>query len=114
MRLAQDLQDMPPELRQFIQGENAAVRQRHLARHGDVPPTAQPDIGDGMMRGATRPARDHRRPAAREPGNAVDARGLKGLGRGHGWQDGREPLRQHRRARPWRIKEEQMMVRTPA
>ena len=49
-RLAQDLEDMPPELRPFIQEEHAVVRQRHLARHGDVPATDQPDIRDRMMR----------------------------------------------------------------
>ena len=37
-RLAQDLEDMPPELRQFIQEEHAVVCQRHLARYGDLAP----------------------------------------------------------------------------
>jgi hypothetical protein len=40
--LSQDLEDMPPERQQFIQEENAVVRPRHLARHGEVPAADQP------------------------------------------------------------------------
>jgi hypothetical protein len=32
-RLAQDLQDMPPALRQFLQAAHAVMCPRHLARH---------------------------------------------------------------------------------
>jgi hypothetical protein len=53
-RLAQDLEDMPPELRQFIQAAHAVVRQRHLARRGDVPAADQSDIRNRMMWGTTR------------------------------------------------------------
>jgi hypothetical protein len=35
---------MPPELRQFIQEEDAVVRLQHLARHGEVPAADQPHI----------------------------------------------------------------------
>jgi hypothetical protein len=44
-RLAQDLEDMPPELRQFIEEEHAVVRQRHLAQHREVP-AADPPTGE--------------------------------------------------------------------
>jgi hypothetical protein len=43
----------------------------------------QPDIGDGVMGGAKGPGRDQGRPVAREAGDAVDARRLNGLGKGH-------------------------------
>ncbi len=47
-RLAQDLQDMAAELGELIQEEHAIVGQRHFARHGDLAPTDQPRIRDGM------------------------------------------------------------------
>jgi hypothetical protein len=43
-RLAQDLQDVAAELRQFIQQENAVVGQGDFAGHGDVPAPDQPHI----------------------------------------------------------------------
>jgi hypothetical protein len=49
--LAQDLQDMAAELRQFIQNEDAVVRQRHFAGHRDLPAPDQPHIGDGVAGG---------------------------------------------------------------
>jgi hypothetical protein len=79
-RLAQDLEDMAPALRQFIQEENAMVRQRHLARPGEVAAADQPHLRDRLMGGATRAGRDQRRAGAREASDAVDARGLEGLG----------------------------------
>jgi hypothetical protein len=48
-RLPQDLQDMAAALGQLIQEEHAMVRQRHLARHGHVPPTDQSRIRDGLV-----------------------------------------------------------------
>ncbi len=86
-RLAQDLEDMPPALRQFIEEEHAVVRQRHLARRGDVPAADQPHIRDRLRRGATRAGRDQCRAGAREASDAVDARGLEGFGERHRRQD---------------------------
>jgi hypothetical protein len=43
-RLPQDLQDMAPELRQFIQKEHVMVRQRHVPRHRHRPAADQADI----------------------------------------------------------------------
>jgi hypothetical protein len=40
--LAQDLQHMAAELRQFIEEEHAVVRQRHFARHRPCPPPISP------------------------------------------------------------------------
>jgi hypothetical protein len=50
-RLAQDLEDMAPELGPFIQKEHTMVRQRHLARTGEMLAADQSHIRDGMMRG---------------------------------------------------------------
>ena len=52
--------------------------------------------------------------AAGEAGDAVNTRGLDGLGQGHGRQDGGESAGQHRLARPWRAKDEDVVGRTPA
>jgi hypothetical protein len=48
-RLAQDLDNMAPDLRPFIQEENVVVRPRDLARHGEVPAAGQPHVRDRMM-----------------------------------------------------------------
>jgi hypothetical protein len=57
-RLAQDFQDVTAELRELIEKQNAFVRQRHLARHGHLAPTDQPDVRNGVVRGATRAGGD--------------------------------------------------------
>jgi hypothetical protein len=77
-------------------------------------PADRSHIGDGVLRGATRAGGDPRRAGAGEPGDAVDTRGLNRLGEGHRRQDGGKPPCQHRLARPWGTKEEDIMVRTPA
>jgi hypothetical protein len=64
--------------------------------------------------GATRVCRDARGAIAREADDAMDARRLNGLGEGHRRQDGGEPPGQHRLARPWRTKKEDVVGRTPA
>jgi hypothetical protein len=48
-RLAQDLEDMPPALRPFIQDEHAVGRPQSLARRGQVPAADQPHIRDGVI-----------------------------------------------------------------
>jgi hypothetical protein len=113
-RLPQDLEDMAAELGPCIQEEHAVVGQRHFARHWHVAPDDQPDIGDGVVRGATRPGRDQRGALAGEARDAIDARGLNGLSQGHGGQDGGEPPGQGGRARPRGAEEEQIWVPMPA
>jgi hypothetical protein len=109
-RLAQDLEDMAAELGQFFQEAHAMVRQRHLARHGYPAATDQPCIRVGVVGGATRAGRDPRRAVPGAAGDAVDARGLKGLGEGHRRQDGGEPPGQHRLARPRGAEQEQIVA----
>ena len=78
--LAQDLQDVAAELRQFIQKEHPMVGQRHFARHRRVPPADQPYIGDGVMWGATRAGYDPRRTIPREGSDATDVGGVDRCG----------------------------------
>jgi hypothetical protein len=51
----------------------------------------------------------HRRALAGEARDAVEARGLDGLGEGHRRQDSGEPPRQHRRPRPGRPQEKDVV-----
>jgi hypothetical protein len=69
-RLAEHLEDVPPELRAFVQEAHAMVRQRPLARPRDLAATDQPHIRDGVMRGAKRPRGAERRAVAGEAGDA--------------------------------------------
>jgi hypothetical protein len=78
--LAQDPDDVAAELRPFIQKKDAVVRQRHVARQRHLAPADQPDIRDGVMRGTTRMGRDQGGAVAGAAGDAVEVRGLDGLG----------------------------------
>jgi hypothetical protein len=100
--LAQDLKDMATELGQFIQEEHAIVGQRHVSRHRHVAPADQPRIRDGVVGRATRARRDQRRTVAGEAGDAVDTRGLKDFGQGHGWQNGQTTSEHY--LPPWGMK----------
>jgi hypothetical protein len=84
--LAQHLQDMSAELRQFIQKEDPMVRQRHLTWPRHLAAPDQPHIGDGVMRGAKRARSDDGGTGAGEASDAMDAGGFEGLHQG---------LRQH-------------------
>jgi hypothetical protein len=90
------------------------VRQRHVPRRRHLAAADQAYIGDGVMRGAKRAGRDQRRAGAGAASDAVEARGLEGLGQAHRRQEGGEPPRQPRRARPRGAEHEEIMNRTPA
>jgi hypothetical protein len=111
--LTPHLQDMSAKLRPFIQQEHAMMRQGDLARHRELAATDQPDIGNGVMRGATRAPGHHCRAGTGEAGHVMDARGLQGFGETHGRHNGGQPACQHRLPYP-RWPQEHMMVRTPA
>jgi hypothetical protein len=66
------------------------------------------------MGGATRAGRHQRRAVAREAGDAVDARGLKGFRQRHRQQDSGQPPRQHRLPHRMYTEQEEIRVRTPA
>jgi hypothetical protein len=59
------------------------MRPRHLARHGDLTATDHTDVGDRVVRGATRPGGDAGTTPAGQAGDAVEAGGLDGLVQGH-------------------------------
>ncbi len=113
-RLPQDREHMACALRELIQQAHAMVGPRHLAWPRHLAATDQSRIRDGMMRGATRSRGDQRCAVAGEAGNAVEERGLNGLGEGHRWQDGGQPPCGHRLTRSRRSQEEDIMGRTPA
>jgi hypothetical protein len=69
--LAQHLQDVAAELRQFIQEEDAVVCQRPLARHRDLASPDQPHIGDGVMGGTKWARGDECGAGAGAAGNTV-------------------------------------------
>jgi hypothetical protein len=113
-RLPQDLEDIAAELGQFIQEAHPVVGPRHLARPWHVAAAGQPRVRNGMLGGAELAGRDQRRTCAGEPGDAVEARDLQGLGRGHRGQDGGQPPRQPRLPRPRGAEqEEDVLVRQP-
>jgi hypothetical protein len=77
-RLAQHLQDVAPELRQFIQKEDAVGRQRHFARPRQRPATDQTYIRDGEMWRMTGARRNQGRAVADEAGDTVHVGGHVG------------------------------------
>jgi hypothetical protein len=99
-RLASDLDPMAAKLGEFVEEQDAVVGPRPLAGRRHLATPDQPDSGDGVVRGATRASGHHRRASPGEAGDAVDARGLDSLGKGHRRQNRDEPPRQHRLARP--------------
>jgi hypothetical protein len=88
--------------------------QGHLARQRHLPPTDQPDIGDGVVRRPKRAGGDEGGALAGEAGDTVHARGFDGLWEGQIQQDGGEPTGQPRLARPGWTQEQDIMVTTPA
>jgi hypothetical protein len=90
-RLAQHLQDVAAALRPCIQEESAVVRQRHLPRLRHRPAADQAHIRDGVRGGPEGPGGDQGGPGAGEARDAVDTRGLDGLGEGHSGQEGAGP-----------------------
>ncbi len=68
----------------------------------------------GIVRRPKRSGDHDGRAVAGEAGDAVNPRGLNGLGKGHRRQDGGESAGQHRLARTWGTKEKDIMGRTPA
>jgi hypothetical protein len=78
-RLPQDLEHMAAEPRQLIQHEHPIVRQRHLPRHGDLAPTDQSDIRDGMLEATTRAGGKEGHAIAGEAGDERDGGGVEAL-----------------------------------
>ena len=71
-RLTQHFQHVASELRQLVQKQDTVVCQRHFARHGHLATPDQPDIGDGVMRGAKRAGRAQQGVGAGVAGDEVE------------------------------------------
>jgi hypothetical protein len=95
-RLSPDLEDLAPGLRQFIQEQEAVVRQGHLPRQGPLAAADHADSGDGVVGGQQGARRDEGGVAAGPAGDTVGASGVQDFGQRHGWQDSGEPTGQDR------------------
>jgi hypothetical protein len=104
---------MAPAIRQFIQEEHAIMSQRHLPRPRHLAASDQPHIGDRVMRRSTRTRGHDGRARASAASDAMDARGVEGIGQRHVAQEGRETSRQRQRASSCRPQYEQMMPECP-
>src|SRR5207245_6243069 len=105
-RLAERLEDVPPELRELVHEEDAAVRERYLAGADRAAPAEERGVGDRAVRCAHGPCRDER-PPIEKPRDAVDRRHLDRLLQRERRQDGRQAAREHRLAGAWRADEQQ-------
>src|SRR4030095_4276879 len=88
-RLAQDLQDMAPELGELIQEEHAMMDQRHVTRHRHAAPAVTPASemvwwGARHGRVVTHAVRSPVRPATRWMHVVSTASGRRIAGRGGG------------------------------
>ena len=75
-RLPQDLQRLPGKLRKLVQEQNAAVRQRHLARNGMSSAAEKPDGADCVVRSPERTSCHEFSAALGDSGDGMDARHL--------------------------------------
>jgi hypothetical protein len=76
------------------------MRQRHRTRQGPLAAADHADIGNGMVGGAEGAGGDDGGTPTGETLNAMDPRGLQGLGEVRRRQEGGEPGRQLRRIPP--------------
>jgi hypothetical protein len=80
--------DKAHPLGQLIAAQAGAMRRRHLAQHRHLAATDQPPSGNGLVGGALPPGGDARDAVDGQPGDAMNAGGVDGLGQGHRRQDG--------------------------
>ena len=107
--LAQDFQNRPGELRQFVEEEDTVMAEGHFARLGDGPAADEAGHGNGVMRAAERPLLQEP-PLAQKAGDAVYLGHFQGLGFAHGRQDSRDALGQHGLAASRRADHEDVMA----
>ena len=95
-RLAQHLQNVARELGQLIQEQNAVVRQADFARTRRSGAAAdQSGVRDGVMRRAKGPAGQQADAARKQPGDAMDLRGLDGFLKRQRRKNAGESFREH-------------------
>ena len=112
--LPEYFQSMLPELRHFVQEEDAAVRQADLAGPRPLPAADEARVRDGVMRRAEGPVADQRDVAGQHAGDGVDTRDIQRLGRGHARQDRGERARKERLARSRRSRHKDVVDETPS
>ncbi|GBE28988.1 hypothetical protein BMS3Bbin03_02946 [bacterium BMS3Bbin03] len=82
-RLPHHFQHIFLEFRQFIQKQNAVVRQAHFTRMGNLSAADQPGIADGVMGRAERPGGDKSFIRCQSAGNRVNFCGFQCLFKRH-------------------------------
>ena len=108
-RLAHRLQNAALELRQFVQKQNAVVRQRNFSRRRIDVAAEQSRVARRVMRRAKWPARHQRLARPQQPDDAVNLRRLQRLVQSQRRQNRRQPLGQHGFAGAGRADEQRVM-----
>ena len=108
-RLAQAIQHLGLELRQFVEKQDAIVRERNLPRLGVHAAADQRRHRGGMVRASER-ATVSQGAACESAGNRMDHRHFEEFAWGQGRQDRRQALGQHRLARPGRAAHQEVMA----
>ena len=108
--LAEHFEDVPLELRQFVQKEHPVVGQTDLPRTGIVAPAQKPRVRNGVVGRGEGPPGEDGRAGTQESQHAVDAAGFEGLLQRHGRQDPREPGGEHTFARTRRAAHEDIVA----
>ena len=108
-RLAQDLQRGARELRELVEEENPAVRERNLAGNGTRAAAEKPYRAHRVVRRTKWARGDEHAAALFAARDGVDLRDLKRLFGGHRREDGGYPPRDHRLARAGRANHQQIV-----
>src|SRR5439155_3657554 len=108
-RLAKRFEDVAPELGELVEEEDAAMRERELARTRIAAAPRQRGRGRAVMRRAERSPREESRAGGQAPRDAPDARHLERFLARERRQDAGEPPREHRLAGAWRAGEEEVV-----
>ncbi len=108
-RLADRIQRLRAELRQFVQEQHAVVRQRDLTRLHPHPTAGQGRHGRRVVGRAKRPVTGQGA-AGDQAGDGMHHRGFQELLRSQGRQQAGQSLRQHRLARSRRPDVEQVVA----
>lgn len=107
-RLAQGIQSGARKFGQFVQKQNALVRQRHFPRSGFLPSADQSRHRRRMMRGTER-AFGNQPPVAQQSGDRMNHADFQNFLGGHRRQQPRQTRRQHRFPRPRRTDHQQVV-----
>jgi hypothetical protein len=107
--LPEGFEDVPPELRQLVEKEDAAMRERHLAGPDGIPAAEERRVGDRAVGRADRPRR-HERAAVEQARDAVDGGHLDRLVQRERREDRRQPASEHRLPGPGRADQQDVVT----